>query len=148
MFENIMRAWVRDLRTTNTLQGREFLSMIRDGKFYDCCMGRLCKLAIASKIDIKVEKVQGTGYQLIRFEDDLSFLPDKVKAWANLRDVSGYISLPKCFDEGGVINTMLWNWHNVDPVNRPVGFSLDQGNDDGLTFPQIADLIEYFWEVL
>lgn len=150
MFENVARAWINDLRTTKTLQGHSFLSQVRDGKFYDCCLGRLCKLALASKVEIDVSKqdMPLEKMAVIRFGDDLSFIPERVKQWANLRDKSGYVSLPACYDEDGEINTMLREWTNVDPVNRSVSFSLDALNDDGLTFAQIADLIEEFWEVL
>lgn len=86
-----------------------------------CCLGVLCELAI--KDGIPIEKYRGNN--VFYFDNQLKILPDSVAEWAGLNSFSGM--LYKFLDEGS---------------------SLADLNDRGVSFSQIAGVIEGQWRHL
>ena len=86
-----------------------------------CCLGVLCKIAEKEGIKVGIEDNVLEGNTLA-FQDD-------VKEWSGVNT-----------DEGAFILREM----RIDGLQQ----RLTDLNDEDLTFPQIADVIDYFWEGL
>jgi hypothetical protein len=131
MNQEIKAAWVSALRSGEYEQGEAALQV--GNKF--CCLGVLCDIAV-KQFDLKLEvekDMSGCSDDTccdpdrprpVAYNGESAFLPSIVADWAGLED------------KGGTLTT---------PVRTPVGddaHALYVANDGGLTFPQIADIIE------
>lgn len=126
MNKHIAERWVQALRSGQYKQGQGELHP--DPESY-CCLGVLCDL-------YRVEQGKGewvakpNGQELGMFrapneditEIETAVLPEVVKDWAGIQDFAGEIA--------------------------GTSDSLAGLNDEGMGFPELADLIEKNWEVL
>lgn len=118
--------WVAALRSGEYRQGCAYLQQTTEsGSSRYCCLGVLCRVAMASGVAVEAVQVQDH----FRFDRNAAFLPDAVAIWAGLDDDSG---------TGGLY---------VGPLIPEDDFEHYQSfvelNDDlKLTFNQIADFIE------
>jgi hypothetical protein len=130
MDAGIKARWIERLLSGEIEQGRDVLSRA-DGK--KCCLGVLCDIAVDAGITEARSTLGGPDeyYAKTAFDDfSDTGLPEAVSRWAGL-PVS---------DEAAIINELggpeVWI-----PAARN---SLAALNDSGLTFDQIADLIEQY----
>lgn len=124
-------AWAAVLRTDEFEQGMGNLTSRSQNKDRDCCLGVECKLAIKDGLHLDVvEMPNGTVYYNGRGD----FLPLKVLEWGDFKD----------FDTGFNIEV----FEPTGEYSETIRYSLSSLNDAGLTFSQIADLIERFWDQL
>jgi len=116
-----------ELRSTNEKQGEMRLERIIDGVSHFCCLGIICKLYIPEQRNYDVR------YETVRYDTFSSTLPPELAA--KFGDRFGFMDF----------NMPAWRYagHNVS-----LSYDLTQLNDNaGLTFSQIADMLEYFFEV-
>lgn len=119
MDPEIKKAWVEALRSGRYQQGKGALHRkgLPDDQF--CCLGVLCELAVEAG---QAERFEHAGGLLVfyRAGNRLSgFLPDGVAVWAGLTS-----STPR-----------------VEVVPNVISNLVDL-NDEGMSFTEIADLIE------
>lgn len=115
MNAKVKALWVADLRKNAHRQGKGALSHRNGRRFFDCCLGRLCRLAVKAGVIGKPE-ILPSGAAL--FADRLAELPEAVIDWAGL--------------------------DSEDPrleIKGTRGYA-SVHNDDGATFLEIADAIE------
>lgn len=102
-----------------------------------CCLGVLCEIAEEAGIVQSRADDQGGGDWVVRYSHDLnsfSFgstttLPEEVVEWAGLDSVAPEVNMSLVGQPGSDFDFQS---------------SLDALNDSGVTFPQIADVIEYY----
>ncbi len=133
MKEEIAKEWVKRLRSAYYVQITGRLGI---GDYQRCCLGVLSDIAVENKV---VQRVQDS-------DDNLSYMA--------LGTSSHYTS-----SDFGLIRPII-EWVSVDTSqdyedvevpfsNRDnAAMSLASLNDSGLTFDQIADIIECFWREL
>ena len=124
MDKHIAERWVQALRSGQYQQGQGELHP--DTNSY-CCLGVLCDLYRVEQGKGEWRKGPMRGENNIFTVDDeegyeSSVLPESVKDWAGMHSSVGEI---------------------VGTVD-----ALSSLNDEGMEFPQLADLIEKKWEVL
>jgi hypothetical protein len=114
----IKKRWLAWLRDPENKQSSGFL---QDANGF-CCLGGLCELAVDDGIIEK--RVSYTG--IWEYDGRRDYLPDKVAAWAGLFNEDGkVVNRPAVFAKGDISKT-----------------SLDTLNDDGVSFSEIARLID------
>lgn len=124
MRASIKGEWVERLRSGEYEQGTGHLQ--RDGQF--CCLGVLCEMAVEkgviekvpSQLDPKMTMYGGNGVW------DGGILTPDVRDWAGLESVSPILPVDQFTGDGRGARTRV----------------LAALNDRGLSFDQIADLIE------
>jgi hypothetical protein len=121
MDATIKAQWVAALRSGEYEQGTGYLNS-DDKKF--CCLGVLCELAAEAGI---VRKQIPTEIGPIGYGSETGTLPATVKDWSGLRDGVG------AFDV------------QIEATGEYFYAWLTTLNDDGMTFDQIADVIEAFF---
>lgn len=129
--------WVADLRANPDAQGHGFLDYIdsEDGKRKQCCLGRLCLLAVAAGVIPPPVLHDGTYYYLDGYgarEESFSLatrLPWKVSEWARLPvDEDGY----------RMDDIIIMPFEDDSPQ---VG-AIEANDGMGMTFAEIADLAD------
>lgn len=118
MNEAIKNQWVATLRSGKFPQGRGALAKADDNTH--CCLGVLCEIVPGVE---KVEREDLSGISIFKLEgdEDSMYLPESVSNAAGLNGSGNPIIL------------------------LPTGStSLANLNDEGFTFKQIADIIDYF----
>lgn len=80
---NIMKKWVKALRSGDYKQGRE--TLCSDGKY--CCLGVLCDLA--SKEDICHKTEDSFGFNSVDYDERDDVLPQSVRDWSGMKTDSG-----------------------------------------------------------
>ena len=123
MDKHVAERWVQALRSGQYQQGQHELHP--DTNSY-CCLGVLCDL-------YRVE--QGKG------------------EWRNgpMRNELFIFSTPTGVYESAVLPEMVKSWAGMRTSTGSIAGSEDELaalNDEGMEFPQLADLIEKKWEVL
>lgn len=124
MNPEIKAQWVAALRSGEYEQAKGVLSIqqpVIDPKWRHCCLGVLCDLAVKAGLPLTVTEDDSlTNAALERsYDGQTAALPHSVMEWAGLDDI-----FPVVFIEQG------------DAAD------LAALNDNGKTFPEIADLIE------
>ena len=140
MKQNIMKKWVKALRSGKYKQGRNSLKQFNSrGAAQHCCLGVLCELyndsMRKSKKKTLPEKVYDNDYYFShgysRFGGKKDDLPKEVKDWAGLKTGFGKFYVKDFGD------------------NLRLGQnSLADLNDHGRKFKTISNIIEKYWEVL
>lgn len=126
MNPEVKAVWLTALRSGEYEQGTGKLSS--EGKF--CCLGVLCDIAI-KQFDIQVETGQGGCSDLdcctpyTSYDGQSSFPPASVVEWAGLTT------------EGGDFPNRIYV-----PESGDYAHALYQANDYGLSFEEIAGIIE------
>lgn len=115
MDPDIKNEWIERLRSGTIPQTINRLGRADGSR---CCLGVLCDIAV----EHNVITVTTEHRDLPLYDDEDSVLPFRVMRWARLDTI----------DEGR-------NGH-IEAVDEP----LSSMNDTGMTFDQIADVIEYF----
>lgn len=132
MTPEVKAAWVAALRSGEYKQGTNALQ--RGEQF--CCLGVLCDIAV-KQFEIQLEVAEdyccddctpkGGASNKIAYDGSTSFLPYKVRQWANLTD------------DGQVSGTHPYR--NESDMERFTD-RLYVLNDNGYSFAEIADIIE------
>lgn len=84
-----MEKWLADLETTDEPQSCGLLTRPTG----DCCLGRLCKVALADGVPIDVEEIPRGPYEEPHTQYDHSHAtpPESVLNWAGIPPASGLI---------------------------------------------------------
>lgn len=129
--KEIVAEWLKRLRSGTTEQTRGALG-INEKR---CCLGVLADMAVeAGVIDSPTTKKQSlyseetqrdVEVEALLYDGETGYLPASVARWAGMKGTKG----------------------SFNPVSSPYyATDLASCNDRKCTFPQIADLIEYFHE--
>ena len=124
MNKHIAERWVQALRSGQYKQGQGELRPDQDSY---CCLGVLCDLyrVEQGRGEWRADCTQRSAFQVPGedfIEVETAVLPLAIANWAGIQDVAGEIS--------------------------GTSDSLAGLNDEGATFPELANLIEKKWEVL
>jgi hypothetical protein len=120
MDPNIKQQWVAALRSGEYKQGMGALNL--GGKM--CCLGVLCDLAVKAGAEVSVmTEPDEVGYTT--YDSRGAGLPYSVQHWAGVGSA-----------DPGVVSA-------VDDDGDEYEYSLADLNDDGVSFDQIADLIDW-----
>lgn len=127
MKQAVKAIWLKALRSGEYVQGEGYLCTASDTRLKHCCLGVLCDVLIP-------ESRSKTTETIVRYDGAMYCLPASVEALAGLDEADPQIEIPglEYKDNCGGM------WYNK--------IKLSKLNDDGFTFSQIADLIEYFVE--
>jgi hypothetical protein len=140
MKADIKARWISDLRSGKYVQGKAALEQVEsDGTHKFCCLGVLCRQAVAAGAIPEPELMGSTYYYLDDVEDDngdvtgqaftdCSTLPRLVREWAGVPG-GGDIKLgPDVFP----------------PDYEHYNTAINANDSLGMTFDQIADLAEQY----
>jgi hypothetical protein len=133
MNKNVMKKWVKALRSGAYKRGEGLLKQLSCGKVHHCCLGVLCELyndEMRAKKKKTLKETEKDG--IYRFDDRPENLPIKVKEWGGLNNQTG------AFSEDTVLKT------KKNEYGRYI--SLADMNDLGCSFEKIADTVEKEWE--
>ena len=121
MKKNIMKKWVKALRSGEYVQGKG--ALCRVGKEYDyfCCLGVLTDIYMQEIGDLNITTVRSSTGENIKYDLTIGNLPFKVKKWSGMKSAFGVFNR-------GCLSYMNDSW-----------------NKD---FKEIADIIERNWEKL
>lgn len=111
--------WVEDLRRGKWIQGTGRLAQNTINETEYCCLGRGCEVAILGGVPLARDMLSSVHL----YDQNAVIFPPRVSAWFGLASVPGLTC------------------RNRDAEQT----SLVELNDFGLTFSQIADLIEWEW---
>ncbi len=122
MNRDIAQRWVEALRSGDYTQGKRALAVKEyDSEDYShCCLGVLCELAVADGVEVTVVESNRTK----SYDGAEAALPVAVRRWAGVTGRNPVVPRP----------------HSVSSVYDHT--TLASINDVGLTFDQIADVIE------
>lgn len=129
MNQEIKARWVAALRSGEFEQGKDYLC--EDGKY--CCLGVLSELAVRDGVIAPAEAIDvpsGGTIPGLAFDGERHHLPQSVAKWADIN--------PEYDDwEGDVV-------YDPDPyvLFGDRDQTVSELNDKGMTFPELADLIE------
>jgi len=139
METDVKNLWIEDLRNPANKQGCGRLTKLDELDVrYDCCLGRLCQLAIDSGVNVTVKtcEVSGLNRKYYVYDNTASTLPEIVVGWAGLNDYDPAITVSDITSEE--IREKIKKKLSQRSVVR-----LSRLNDDvELTFSEIADVIE------
>lgn len=117
MKKNIMKKWVKALRSGEYSQGRQVLVTVDEkGNEHFCCLGVLCNIATESGYG----EWQGTTF-VDEITDSYKVLPTGVVAWAGMADNAGKLGSGKYLtfmnDQGftfeEIANIIEKNWETL-----------------------------------
>lgn len=140
MKQNIMKKWIKALRSGKYKQGKRTLKQYDSkGNAQHCCLGVLCELYNQEMRKNKKKTLPETIYNndsacphgYSRFGGKTTDLPKEVMNWAGIKN-----SIGRIYYDDDVDDNLLWRRCLVDI------------NDGGTKFKTIADIIEKNWEVL
>lgn len=112
MNPEVKQKWIKALRSGEYKQAKGQLTTLTGE---DCCLGVLCKLAVAEGVIAPSTKEE----KYVTYDRETHILPQKVIIWAGVDSCGGYKN------ENGI------QW-------------LTEDNDGGATFLDIADTIEKY----
>lgn len=129
MNKDIADRWVTALRSDKFDQGTD--NLCKDGRF--CCLGVLCELYM-DEFDLAdefsepalVKDKHGEEREVVYYGGADDLLPNEVQEWAGMQTHNGTI-----------VQVQDKIWDNDT--------SLAELNDDGMSFKDIADIIEKEW---
>jgi len=125
MKRDIAERWVAKLRDPAVRQGRSMLGNVNGLR---CCLGVLCDIAVEDDVINPPEPSLAAGRDdpMLRYDTETSLLPESVVEWAGMRSKGGRYPAPSCYMDN----------------------ALFQDNDNGMTFAEIASIIERYVEEL
>jgi hypothetical protein len=121
------RLWVEALRSGEYAQGRNYLAEMWAGNWRYCCLGVLCEVATEQGVPVTV--VTRPGSQLKTYSENSTIPPTSVAQWAWAEETRYPALRIPHVDEDGVMA-----FRDFTELN----------DDMGLSFEQIADLIEEY----
>lgn len=126
MNQEFLAQWLEWLRDPNSKQVTRQLEMVdEEGNLIgNCCMGGLCRIAIRNGLKLKV--TPRSWNSSIAFNDHTALLPEEVVEWMGVEPYSDFV-LPFRDRRGEQVSAYYLN-------------------DEGFTFPQIADVLEYVFK--
>lgn len=129
----IKEQWVADLRSGNY---KQTAGRLHDERGY-CCLGVLCEQAVEAGVVTAREEEKLDGRFLMTYKDVsgkdsfvTSSLPYDIIDWANVKDARGL---------GSTYGKLPFRTRS-----NSIAY-LDDLNDDGMPFNQIADIIEFWY---
>lgn len=130
----VKTAWIADLRENPDAQGNGRLDYIdSDGKRKQCCLGRLCRLAVAAGV-IPEPELGDSTYR---------YLDDNGNSLGNSDDATGESFHQECSLPQKVQDWAGLDYHDIVVVpedGNGGGLTAIRANDSvGMTFAQIAD---------
>ena len=108
-----IKLWLDDLRKPENQQLQGREFLCKNEKY--CCLGRLCEIALLNGLTLD-KRIRDNSR--VDYDDAYGFIPYAVQEWIGLKSTNGDL----CTDEKYETLTIL--------------------NDKGLTFTQMADVIE------
>jgi hypothetical protein len=133
MNPEIKARWIAWLRDPSHEQGQSYLK--KGGKY--CCLGGLCELAIEDGvIHRSLETTRILQEDTVSFYGESAVLGGVVMDWAGLESNRAYIAELRERIPGSAPPDTL--------IDFTTNTNLASLNDSGLTFNQIADIIDYF----
>lgn len=137
--------WVDALRSGEYAQAQRRLTLVdENGNKSHCCLGLLCDL-VKDKIELEVSEQAGS----IAYDEATAVLPPSVadqlglKTYAGVPDYKFFID-PSRGREDGAPNPSVHGEYKSEWISSEVAsLHLASLNDSGLTFSQIADIIEW-----
>lgn len=132
MNKRIATLWVDALKSENYKQGNGLLAQVTPaGNVKHCCLGVLCDLYFKEHPEEKESGIfvkrdhdtLGFNFDLIKYFDNSTWLPEKIKTWAEMNSSDGLI----------------------DETHKT---TLARLNDTGTKFSEIALLIETYSDTL
>lgn len=129
MRKEIRDKWLQALRSGSYSQTKDTLHAAEGGL---CCLGVLCDLAVIAKVIPSAKAIErerhydhgGVSHGGWEYDEQMDILPTSVQAWAGISDSAG--SYPTQDGEGSECLATM--------------------NDSGMSFKEIADVIESDWE--
>jgi len=152
MNPDITRDWVADLRSGRYEQGHSCLTKIVNGMSLDCCLGVQCKLYMERHPEHRHEVDQRTNHMTYFIMGGI--LPEQIQKWSEMATPEGTIRHPFMYDvsvaRGSLLEAgiALDDWDAIQKSGQHDYYQLTDLNDSGLTFDQIADVIEFFADEL
>lgn len=143
--DKIKAEWVAELRSGKYRQAVNYLNVVDSNEY--CCLGVLCRLAEQDNV---VDSQLQSGYvffESLETPGDRShqILPDAVVAWANIKDQYGDITIyAEEFDHFDLKENFDWSDVTYLGDGQVAKVQLTALNDGGVSFEQIADLIEKY----
>lgn len=130
-----IKQWTDELRSGNRNQTTGKLDEEINGVRRQCCLGVACDL-FRDEIGLKVVVRTDDFKSLYEYGEhqETGLLPTEVMDYLGFDDYNPAIELP--------LNNEQRNQVDLDAMSSM--FTLAQLNDGGLTFEQIADVIDYF----
>jgi hypothetical protein len=123
----VKTAWVKDLRDNPDAQGRGLLDYLdSEGNRKNCCLGRLCRLAVAAGV-IPEPELHGREY---RYLDEAPGGESFNQACSLPRKVADWVGLPEGEDDVIIIPS--------DGAHAGV-YAIEANDAMGMTFAEIAD---------
>lgn len=133
MKQNIMKKWIKSLRSGEFKQGRGTLKQYNNkGKAEHCCLGVLCELY---NREMKKNKKKTIAE---RYCDSLVF------RYGNTKFGNQKHSLPKIIEKWSGVKDSVGLFTDCQKETQ----TLAELNDDGYSFKKIASIIEKNWENL
>lgn len=142
-----LSVWLETLKSGEYQQTTGRLSTINeDGTQTFCCLGVACDLALKAGLDLNVETSEDDDSVL--YNEEGGILPKLVRQWLGVNDMNPMISIENShFDPTLKFESAYSELHDLYQQVSPrylVHDRVTQLNDDyGLTFEQIAQLVEY-----
>jgi hypothetical protein len=115
MREDIARRWIADLES-----GPPQVKGVLTNEKGDCCLGRLCKLALQDGVRMSLRQVGEPEGTVTEYDGEYQLLPYAVQDWAGTATADGVA-------DGKVMTTL---------------------NDKGASFAELAKFIRKHWQEL
>lgn len=133
MNPEIKKIWLDALRSGEYKQGDGVLAKTVewDEKPRYCCLGVLCDIAAKQGVPIEITPPKDEVFNEWEFDNETESLPESVREWAGIEDSLG--GFPNASE-----NSMdTWYTHGGRHF-----INLADMNDKGVTFEELADVIE------
>lgn len=129
------RIWVAALRSDKYKQGKNRLKTVNENGVFHCCLGVAVELCPTAEWDLDSD-MDGPRVQTVDGGNHHGLPPEVVFDWLD----TAFIESENDGDSGA--GSILLDIPGALATTMPL--DLYAHNDNGLTFDQIADLIEYF----
>lgn len=130
-----LKTWTAELRSGNRVQATGTLEVVENGVKEQCCLGVACDI-FADTLGLHVEKIEGWRVDAVvtSYDDETGVLPNSVRDYLGLEDSNPLIELPLTPEQR---EQAIFD-------GKPIHTGIANLNDGGMSFEQIADVIDYF----